>query len=154
MWSKHGSSLKYAKVLSIVLVLLSFLVCLGANTRDEQGKTKIAEGILMILINGILVFGAFKPNSKAILVWMILAIVGFCFGLAVVIFMVYNEIKKGYKFSEDIMIFFFVDTTIFLGKNFKVAELQYGSTYCGVFKLGVQNWKDFCIRIKIPKENY
>ena len=99
MWSiNYGINHKYAKVLSIVLVLISFLVCLGANTRDEQGKTKIAEGIFMILINGILVFGAFKPNSKAILVWMILAIVGFCFGLAVVIFMVVNEIKKGGKF--------------------------------------------------------
>ena len=99
MWSIHGSSLKYAKVLSIVLVLISFLVCVGANTGDEQGKTKIAEGIFMILINGVLVFGAFKPNRKAILAWMILAIVGFCFGLAVVLFMVVNEIKNGGKFS-------------------------------------------------------
>ena len=81
---------------------------------DKQGKTKIAEGIFMILINGILVFGAFRPNSNAILVWKILASVGFGFGLAVVIFMVFNEIKNGGKFSEDIMIyqnkFFFVDT--------------------------------------------
>ena len=53
----------------------------------------------MILINVILVFGVFRPNSKAILVWMILAIVGFCFGLAVVLFMVVNEIKNGGKFS-------------------------------------------------------
>ena len=72
---------------------------------DEQGKTVIAEGLFMILINGILVFGAFRPNKKAILIWMILSIVGFCFGLAVVIFMVFNEIKKGGKFSGDIMIF-------------------------------------------------
>ena len=116
MWSIHGSPLKYAKVLSIVLVLISFLVCLGANTRDEQGKTKIAEGISMILINGILVFGAFRSNSKAILIWMILAIVGFCFGLAVVVFMVFNEIKKGGKFSEDIM--------IFLSKFFSLIQLK------------------------------
>ena len=52
----------------------------------------------MILINGVLVFGAFRPNKKAILIWMIFSIVGFCFGLAVVVFMVFNEIKKGYKF--------------------------------------------------------
>ena len=103
MWSiNYGINHKYAKVLSIVLVLISFLVFLGANPRDEQGKTKIAEGIFMILINGVLVFGAFRPNRKAILVWMILAIVGFCFGLAVVIFMVVNEIKKGGKFSEEL----------------------------------------------------
>ena len=128
MWSIHGSPLKYAKVLSIVLVLLSFLVCLGANTRDEQGKTKIAEGISMILINGILVFGAFRSNSKAILIWMILAIVGFCFGLAVVVFMVFNEIKKGGKFSEDIMIFLSIFFSLIqlhssLENNFEVAEL-------------------------------
>ena len=30
----------------------------------------------------------------------------------------------------------------------------YGNTVCGVFKRGVQNWKDFCIRINIPKGNY
>ena len=102
MWSIHGSSLKYAKVLSIVLILISLLLCLGANTRDEQGQTKMAEGIFMILINAILVFGVFRPNSKAILVWMILAIVGFCFGLAVVVFMVFNEIKKGGEFSKEL----------------------------------------------------
>ena len=126
MWSiNYGINHRYARVLSIVLVMISFLVCLGANTRDEQGKTKIAEGIFMILINGILVFGAFRPNSKAILAWMILAIVGFCFGLAVVIFMVYNEIKKGYKFSEDIIYDLpkNFNTTISLEKNFEVAEL-------------------------------
>ena len=30
----------------------------------------------------------------------------------------------------------------------------YGNTGCGVFKLGVQNWKDFFLRINIPKGNY
>ena len=30
----------------------------------------------------------------------------------------------------------------------------YGNTGCGVFKRGIQNWKDFCIRINIPKGNY
>jgi hypothetical protein len=24
---------------------------------------------------------------------------------------------------------------------------------CGVFKRGIQNWKDFCIKINIPKGN-
>ena len=31
---------------------------------------------------------------------------------------------------------------------------QYGNTGCGVFKRGVQNKKDFCIRINIFKGNY
>ena len=30
----------------------------------------------------------------------------------------------------------------------------YGSTGCGVFKRGIQNKKDFCIKINIPKGNY
>ena len=30
----------------------------------------------------------------------------------------------------------------------------YGNTGCGVFKQGVQNWTDFCLRINIPKGNY
>ena len=32
--------------------------------------------------------------------------------------------------------------------------LKYGSTGCGVFKRGIQNQKDFCIKINIPKGNY
>ena len=30
----------------------------------------------------------------------------------------------------------------------------YGNMGCRVFKQGVQNWKDFCLKINIPKENY
>ena len=32
--------------------------------------------------------------------------------------------------------------------------LGYGNTGCGVFKRGVQNYKDFCLRINILKGNY
>jgi hypothetical protein len=39
-------------------------------------------------------------------------------------------------------------------KRFVMETLGYGNTGCGVFKRGVQNWKDFCIRINIPKENF
>ena len=31
---------------------------------------------------------------------------------------------------------------------------EYGNTVCRVFKWGVQNWKDFCLKINIPKGNY
>ena len=31
---------------------------------------------------------------------------------------------------------------------------DYGNTGCRVFEQGVQNWKDFCLKINIPKENY
>ena len=30
----------------------------------------------------------------------------------------------------------------------------YGNTGCGVFKRGIQNQKDFCLRINIPKGNF
>ena len=36
-----------------------------------------------------------------------------------------------------------------------LGELEhYGNTGCQVFKKGVQNWKDFCLKINIPKGNY
>ena len=31
---------------------------------------------------------------------------------------------------------------------------DYGNTGCRVFKQGLQNWKDFCLKINIPRENY
>ena len=37
-------------------------------------------------------------------------------------------------------------------KTDKLAE--YGSTGCRICKRGVQNWKDFCLKINIPKRNY
>ena len=33
-------------------------------------------------------------------------------------------------------------------------SLGYGNTGCRVFKRGVQNYKDLCLRINIPKGNY
>ena len=30
----------------------------------------------------------------------------------------------------------------------------YGNTGCRVFKRGIQNWKDFCLKIYIPKVNF
>ena len=29
-----------------------------------------------------------------------------------------------------------------------------GNTGCWVFKRGIQNWKDFCLKINVPKGNY
>jgi hypothetical protein len=31
---------------------------------------------------------------------------------------------------------------------------SYGNKGCRVFKWGIQNWKDFCLIINIPKEKY
>jgi hypothetical protein len=38
------------------------------------------------------------------------------------------------------------------GKVWKI--FIHGNTGCRVFKQGIQNWKDFCLKINIPKGNY
>ena len=43
----------------------------------------------------------------------------------------------------------YVSDSMCLSKNYVVDS--YGNTCCRVFKQGVQNCKDFCIKINIPK---
>ena len=38
-------------------------------------------------------------------------------------------------------------------KGLSRREGEYGNTDCQVFKRGIQNWKDFCLNINIPKGN-
>ena len=33
-------------------------------------------------------------------------------------------------------------------------DVGYGNAGCRVFKRGIKNWKDFCLKINIPKGNY
>jgi hypothetical protein len=35
-----------------------------------------------------------------------------------------------------------------------IDRLHYGNTGCEVLKRGIQNWKDFCLRINIPKISF
>ena len=37
------------------------------------------------------------------------------------------------------------------GTDMLVVDEKYGSTGCGVYKRGVQNLKDFCLKINIPE---
>jgi hypothetical protein len=40
-------------------------------------------------------------------------------------------------------------------RSFEIAKVPvYGNTGCRVFNEGRQNWKDFCLKINKPKENY
>ena len=39
-------------------------------------------------------------------------------------------------------------------KSHPTVNLHYGSTGCWVFRRGIQNWKDVCLKINIPKGNY
>ena len=70
-----ATNVKAAFVLGIVLAVLSLIN--GIN-----GTAGIITGILGALINCILIFGAHKRNSTAILVWMVLAIIE-CIGIAI-----------------------------------------------------------------------
>ena len=57
-------------VLGILLVVLSLLNCVSGLWHG------IALGIVGAIVNGILVYGAFKRDRTAILAWIILAILG------------------------------------------------------------------------------
>ena len=59
-----------------------------------------------------------------------------------------DVICKGVSVNVD----FFVIQEIWISLS-KVSA-DYGNTGCGVFKRGVQNEKDFCLRINILKGNY
>ena len=69
------------------------------------------------------------PNSKSLIV-----LIGPLFGC---------KNKKGPSFGR-----------IWTNHDWEFGIDKYGNTGCGVFKRGVQNQKDFCIEINIPKGNY
>ena len=70
-----ATNVKAAFVLGIVLTALSFI-------DFANGKNRIINGIIGVIIDCILIFGAHTRNSTAILVWMILAILS-CIGSAI-----------------------------------------------------------------------
>ena len=70
-----ATNVKAAFVLGIVLAVLSLLGC-------GNGNNGIINGIIGGIIHCVLIFGAHTRNSKAILVWMVLAILS-CIGYAI-----------------------------------------------------------------------
>ena len=70
-----AKNVKAAFVLGIVLAVLNFLSCLpfcfAQNTEILVG---ISIGVIGVMTHCILIFGAHKRHSIAILVWMVLAI--------------------------------------------------------------------------------
>ena len=85
-----------AFVLGIVLAVLSSIVCFS-------GSTLIINGIIGVIINCILIFGAHTRNSTAILVWMILAILS-CIGLAIMGVFVVIAIAHLYAGEEQVVV--------------------------------------------------
>jgi len=75
------SNRQAAFVMGIIFIVLNIIgvILMRNSTRD------LTFGIICALVNGILVFGAHKSHSKAILVWMILAAIE---ALIYVIFMI------------------------------------------------------------------
>ena len=70
-----ATNVKAAFILGIVLAVLSLIGC-------GNGSYGIINGIIGVIINCILIFGAHTRNSTAILVWMVLAILS-CIGYAI-----------------------------------------------------------------------
>ena len=59
-----------------------------------------------------------------------------------------------YAFSLDMCRSFLSNGCHIMLKNPKLSTGHYGNTGNGVFKRGVQNEKDFCLKINILKGNY
>ena len=82
------TNLKATFFLGIALAVLSFLSCLQfffARSQDGQILTiGTIVGIIGVMIHCILIFGAHKRHSTAIIVWMVLAILE-CIGLAILV---------------------------------------------------------------------
>merc|ERR1712110_286336 len=69
-----SSNVKAAKVWGIIFLILNILTCFGTN--EKYGNLpNIIQGVAGALISCLLIFGAIKRSSTAILVWMILSVI-------------------------------------------------------------------------------
>ena len=88
-----ATNIKAAYVLGIVLAGVSLVPALSGFPQF------IAVGIVGALIHGVLVFGAYKSHSTAILTWMGLACLS-CLGIAIVwIYLVVDQ--KSFRYGYD-----------------------------------------------------
>ena len=65
-----------------------------------------------------------------------------------------GDLKVPERKKEIVELSSFMDTFDRQGGITQAYDAKYGNTGCGVFKWGVQNQKDFCLRINILKGNY
>lgn len=93
-----SSNIQAAKVLGIIFIVCSLFNCLGTDA-NESRTSNIVTGLVGALISGLLVYGASKRNSTAILVWMILAIIE-CIVFAILAILAI--VGLGYVHSEAI----------------------------------------------------
>ena len=110
-----AKNVKAAFVLGIVLaVFKSFLYCLPfffVPSEDQEGTIVpgIIIGIIYVMINCFLIFGAHKRHSTAILVWMVLAILELCILAILAMAVVFNlkllMIDDGWKADSGISSF-------------------------------------------------
>ena len=59
-----------------------------------------------------------------------------------------GDLKVPERKKEIVELSSFMDTFDRQGGITQAYDAKYGNTGCGVFKWGVQNQKDFCLRIK------
>ena len=88
-----------AFILGIVLAVLSLMIFFNGSTVIMDYHKWIINGIIGVMINCILIFGAYTRNSKAILAWIILAILSYIvlviIGSVVVIIVIFDEWRPG-----------------------------------------------------------
>ena len=110
-----------AFILGIVLAVLSLMIFFNGSTVIMDYHKWIINGIIGVMINCILIFGAYTRNSTAILAWIILAILSYI-GLVIIgilcIFIVFfdERLIRGHPEKELAMFFslvFMVGTILF-----------------------------------------
>ena len=81
-----------AFILGIVLAALSLMIFFNGSSAIMDYHKWIINGTIGVMINCILIFGAYTRNSKALLVWIILAILSYI-GLAIIYILVLFAIE-------------------------------------------------------------
>ena len=105
-----------AFILGIVLAALSLMIFFNGSTNVMDYHKWIINGIIGVMINCILIFGAYTRNSKALLVWIVLAILSYI-GLAIIgILACYAFVVQGSKKEIAVLVWivFMVGTIPFL----------------------------------------
>ena len=110
-----AKNIKAAFVLGIVLAVLNFLSCLpfcfAQNT--ELTLVGISIGVIGVMTHCILIFGAHKRHSTAILVWMVLAILE-CILAYILAGLIFFLLLLIHPMFEIVAIFIFISVYIIL----------------------------------------
>ena len=93
------TNLKAAKDFGIALAIISFLSCFTGDLVD------IVNGILSGLMNCLLIFGAYKRQSTAILIWMVLACISCIWYAGMAVILVTTAAATG---EESVIVYIYI----------------------------------------------